>query len=228
MSIKGGLMAKEVVRVAVFMDGNYFVKVNNYYRFEHARRQNMSFAGLMEFVRGRVSAHEGLDRAYCQVVEAHWFRGRFSTNQMDQKYPEDGRLLKQMKVDRTLDDLLMYQGIVQHVLPMQVAPQTNQSSEKGIDVWLALEAFELAILKRYDVLVLLAGDGDYVPLVRKVNGLGTRVMVLGWEIDAARPPIKTSQSLLDEASYPVIMNSVIDDKSNKHDGEVQGIFPKRI
>jgi uncharacterized LabA/DUF88 family protein len=52
--------------------------------------------------------------------------------------------------------------------------------EKGIDVWLALEAYDLAVHKRFDVLVLFAGDQDFVPLVRKVNGLGTRVMLIAW------------------------------------------------
>ncbi len=41
-----------------------------------------------------------------------------------------------------------------------------------------VEAFELAIYKQFNVLALIACDGDYVPLVRKLNTLGTRVMVL--------------------------------------------------
>jgi len=34
----------------------------------------------------------------------------------------------------------------------------HAGTEKGIDVWFALEAYELAIHKRFDVCVLVAGD----------------------------------------------------------------------
>ena len=62
-----------------------------------------------------------------------------------------------------------------HYLPI------TAGGEKGIDVWLALEAFELAVHKRFDVVALIAGDGDFVPLLRKLNTMGTRVMLLGWD-----------------------------------------------
>ena len=60
-------------------------------------------------------------------------------------------------------------------------PLGPEGAEKGIDVWLALEAFELTIYRRYDVSVLLACDCDFLPLVRKLNTIGTRVMFLGWD-----------------------------------------------
>ncbi|RCU33026.1 NYN domain-containing protein, partial [Acinetobacter baumannii] len=55
--------------------------------------------------------------------------------------------------------------------------------EKGIDVWLALEALEQSYYKHYDFVVLLAGDGDYLPLLRKLNAFGIRVMLLFWEFE---------------------------------------------
>ncbi len=54
-------------------------------------------------------------------------------------------------------------------------------AEKGLDVWFALETYEMTLLKRYDVTVLVACDRDYLPLVRKLNALGGAVMVLGWD-----------------------------------------------
>jgi hypothetical protein len=62
-----------------------------------------------------------------------------------------------------------------HYLPL------GPEGEKGVDVWLALEAYELAIYKRFDVSVLVVCDGAFLPLVRKLNTLGTRVMLLGWD-----------------------------------------------
>jgi len=58
----------------------------------------------------------------------------------------------------------MREGVVTHYLPLTQSAG-RVIGEKGIDVWLALEAYELAIYKRFDVSVLIAGDGDFLPLV---------------------------------------------------------------
>jgi cold shock CspA family protein len=105
--------------------------------------------------------------------------------------------------------------------------------EKGIDVWLALEAYELAIYKRFDVSVLVACDGDFLPLVRKLNTLGTRVMLTAWDFEwmdrnQQQRTTRTAQVLLDEVSYPVMMHQVIEDRSRRNDPLVNGLFiPQR-
>ena len=48
----------------------------------------------------------------------------------------------------------------------------SHGMEKGVDVSLALETLELAIFKQFNILVLIASDGDYVPLVRKLMQWG--------------------------------------------------------
>ncbi len=62
-----------------------------------------------------------------------------------------------------------------------VDTRSQPPKEVGIDVWLALEAYDLAVHKKFDVLALVASDSDYVPLVRKLNSIGTRVMLLAWD-----------------------------------------------
>jgi len=117
----------------------------------------------------------------------------------------------------------MKEGIVTHYLP------SGRMGEKGIDVWLALEAFELAIYKRFNILALIACDGDYVPLVRKLNTLGTRVMVLGWDFEYTddngnERSTTTSIRLLDEVSYPILMHTIIDDKTRRNDPIINNLF----
>lgn len=218
-----------MTKIATFLDGNFFMIVTEYYKFQHQKKKYLSFNGLAEFVREEVSKQEQVDKRYCQIVEAHWFRGRFNTSQVIQQQADDAKRLKWMTNDRYRDDLFMYNGIVQHVYPVQYDHRTGKATEKGIDVWLALEAFELAVLKKFDVLALIAGDTDYVPLIRKLNGLGTRVMVLGWDFKYQLPSGKehitrTSQALLDECSYPIMMDGVINDRANTNNKVVQGLF----
>lgn len=72
-------------------------------------------------------------------------------------------------------------------------------------------------LLRLNVLVLIASDGDYVPLIRKLNTLGTRVMVLRWGFEYTNDfgkemTTRTSQDLIEEVSYPVAMHEIIDNR----------------
>ncbi len=215
-------MESPLKRVAVFYDGSFFQKVNQFYRYHHERKQFFNLRGLHEYIRHRVAGFEtGRNVALCQIVEAHYFRGRFSL--------EKAKAHGAVEIDRLIDEVLMRAGIVTHYYPMDETKSPPQ--EKGIDVWLALEAYDLAVHKRFDVLVLFSGDTDFVPLVRKVNGLGTRVMILG--VDIAPPgaaPIKTSQRLIDEASYTVMLSEEINSKTAKGDRIIDGLFntPKNV
>jgi len=195
-----------LTRIGVFYDGNYFLHVSNYYNFTHERRSRISINGLHDFIRKKVAEVENNETKRCQIVDAHYFRGRLTAGEASQR----GDLLF---YERVFDDILMAEGVTTHYLPVRSA--LGRKYEKGIDVWLALEAFEMAFYKRFDVLVLIAADGDYVPLARKLNTLGTRVMVLGWDFEymdeeGNRFFTRTSQDLLEEVTYPIAMQDVIE------------------
>ena len=212
-------MTTKLTRIGVFYDGGYFSHVSNYYAYNHPRKARLSVSGLHEFIRRQVADAEGVDMRYCQIVDAHYFRGRYSAQEAQSK----DRLL----MDRLFDDVLMNEGVVTHFLPLQT--RGGVTTEKGIDVWFALEAFELAMYKRFNVLVLIASDSDYVPLIRKLNTLGTRVMLLGWDfefVDQNQRTQKTttSISLMDEVTYPILMHNIIDDKTKRNDPVINNIF----
>ena len=200
-------MKDALTRIGIFYDGNFFHVVSSYYAYHHPRRARISISGLHDFIRERVAHEEQVNVRLCQVVDVHYFRGRFSADEANAA----GKLYS----DRMFDDVLVREGVTTHYLPMGVS-----GTEKGIDVWFALEAFELAMHERFDVCVLVAGDSDYVPLVRKLNSLGTRVMVVGWDFEYKDrgdriQTTKTAQALLEEVTYPVLLSSVIEDKTQK-------------
>jgi len=210
-----------LTRVGVFYDGNYFLHVSNYYNYSHERKSRISIAGLHDFIRHQVAHEEGTSEKLCQIVDAHYFRGRLSAHEASQQ----GNALF---YDRLFDDVLSSQGVTTHYLPLRTS-QTGLKQEKGIDVWLALEAFELAYYKRFNVLVLIASDGDYVPLIRKLNTIGTRVMVLGWDFEYTNENnksvvTKTSQDLLEEVTYPIAMHEVINNRVKKNDPLINNLF----
>ncbi|AUD01858.1 NYN domain-containing protein [Spirosoma pollinicola] len=212
-----------LTRIGVFYDGNYFLHVSNYYNYSHERRSRISISGLHAFIRRQVAEEEGVNERLCQIVDAHYFRGRLNAHEANQRG-------NQLFYDRLFDDILMSEGVVTHYLPVKTYQGYRQ--EKGIDVWLALEAFELAQYKKFDVVVLITSDGDYVPLIRKLNTLGSRIMVLSWDFEflneqGEKQVTRTSQDLLEEVSYPVGMHGLIDDRSRRNDIVIQNLFVKQ-
>jgi uncharacterized LabA/DUF88 family protein/cold shock CspA family protein len=212
-----------LTRIGVFYDGNYFLHVSNYYNYTHERRSRLAISGLHEFIRQRVALEEKTDRRLCQIVDAHYFRGRLNAHEANQRG-------NQLFYDRLFDDILMSEGVVTHYLPVKTFQGYRQ--EKGVDVWMALEAFELTQFKHFDVVVLLTADGDYVPLIRKLNTLGARVMVMSWDFDyhneqGERMITRTSQDLLEEVSYPVAMHELIEAGLRTNDPMVQNLFVKQ-
>lgn len=191
-------------RIAVCYDGNFFSHVSNYYKYAHDVSSRISISGLHEYIRHAIAELEGMPNTnFCPIVQSHFFRGRFSAKVADER--------QSLYNDRVFDDILMWEGIEVHYVPIK------GNEERGVDVMLALETYELAASGKVDIIVLIAGDRDYVPLVRKVLALGVKIMVLGWdfeykdELGRARQTF-TSDGLLSEATYPVEMQTVIGDQ----------------
>ena len=212
-------MNSPLIRVGVFYDGNYFLKISDYYYFQHERKARISLEGLHEYIRHQVAEEEDVDVRLAQITDAHFFRGRLSATEAREK----DRLFH----DRLLDDILMNLGVQTHYMALKT--RDGRLQEKGIDVWLSLEALELALHKTLDVVVLIAGDSDYVPLIRKLNTVGTRVMLLNWDFKyedfkGETRVTRASQQLLEQVTYPVAMHDVIDRGLQEQDEVVEALF----
>lgn len=210
-----------LIKIGVFYDGNYFLQASNYYAYGHPRRKRLSVAGIHEFIRHQIAELENTDLRSCKIVDAHYFRGRLNAYDASQR----GDLLFW---DRAFDDILMVEGVTTHYTPVKISPEGNRI-EKGIDVWLALEAFEIASLKKLDIVVLICCDGDYVPLLRKLNALGVKVMVLGWDVEYVNENnikivTRTSQELMEKASYPLSMHNIVDDRVKRNEMLINNLF----
>lgn len=210
-----------LLKIGVFYDGNYFLQASNYYAYGHARRKRLSVYGLHQFIRYQVADLENVEVHSCKVVDAHYFRGRLNAYDASQR----GDLLFW---DRAFDDILMSEGVNTHYLPIKLNSE-GQKIEKGIEVLMALETLEVARVKNLDVVVLVAGDSDFVPLIRKINALGIKVMVLGWDVEYVnengnRMTTRSSSELLEEASFPIMMNDIIDNSKGKREELVNDLF----
>jgi uncharacterized LabA/DUF88 family protein len=202
-----------LLTIGIFYDGNFFKHVSGYYKYEHSVHANISIHGLHEFITHYVASQEKVDVRYVQIVESHYFSGRLVADLAEEKHT--------LYHDRVFDEILMSEGVEQHYLPVH-------TTEKGIDVWLAIEALELSMLKHFSVVVLFAGDADFVPLARKLTSLGIRVMVIGCDfifMDGCQKEKRTltSTNLKRNCTYLVMINELVENLKNK-DPLIEEIF----
>lgn len=216
--------SSRTTRIGVFYDGNYLMHVSRYYNYVHDRKARISISGLHNFIRQRISDADGTPFELCPIVDAHYFRGRLGAYETAQRE-------KQLLYERVFDDILTNEGVTTHYLPIRIFGTSR--SESNTEVWLSLEAYELTLHKQFDVVVLIASDGDYTPLVRKLNTLGTRVMLVHWEFsyvdDLGRERVsQTSRDLVAESAYPIALHTLIDESTEGEDATIDALFvPKK-
>ena len=215
------MLGNRALKVGVFYDGSYFSHVSNYYNYVHAHHRRLHIGGLHDFVKHMVAEKEGVTPNLCHIIDAHFFRGRFSARDANEKP-------NQLYYDRVFDDVLMYNGVQTHYLP--VKDMQGRKKEKGIDVLMALETYELCMLKRYDVVALIASDGDHVPLVRKLHALGCKTMLIGWDFEftdeqsGELQTTRTSTDLWNEVTYPLEMANLVDEGLKDNDEVIRELF----
>lgn len=185
--------------IGVFIDGGYYAKIN---RGLKARdRSIIRVSSLFEYITSELAMQEGFDIADCQITEAHYFRGRFRV-----KEAYDKHLLYN---ERKFEDTLIENDVVFHYKHLREVERDGQTEvlEKGVDVWFALEAYELATFRKFDYVVLITGDADHQMLVRKLKALKIKTVLLTWNLTDVD---NTSQMLRDEVGQHWELSLIVD------------------
>lgn len=165
----------EFLSIGVFIDGGYYAKIN---RALKARdRSIIRVSSLFEYITSQLSMQEGLDISDCQITEAHYFRGRFRV-----KEAFDKNLLYN---ERKFEDTLIENDVVFHYKHLREVERDGHTEvlEKGVDVWFALEAYELARFRHFDYVVLITGDADHQMLVHKLKALKIKTVLITWNMN---------------------------------------------
>lgn len=186
------------ISVGVFIDGGYYAKVNR--ALKAVESSIIRVRSLFEFISTRLAREEGINPSDCQITEAHYFRGRYRV-----KEAYDKHLLYN---ERKFEDTLIENDVVFHYKHLRETERDGvvQVIEKGVDVWFALEAYELATFRHFDYVVLITGDADHEMLVRKLKALKIKTVLLTWnltDVDA------TSSLLREEAGHHWELSQVL-------------------
>lgn len=145
----------------------------------------------------------------------------------------------QSEKERAFESALVDAGIVPHFLAARETPKDPEDfsagftlAQQGVDVNIALDCLDMAHSDQFDVAVLIAGDEDFVPLVRKLTALGKRVIIAYFEIEEWKDENEhshratfCSRKLRDAASYTLNLNQLVDDSNWKNDMKALFIRP---
>lgn len=203
-------MNRKTLKIGIFYDGNFVNHVSDFYVFRHDIHSRLSLKGLQEFALNQIADKEGLNKEFCKIVDSHVYKGRSTAKSADERDVLYG--------ERVFDDACMYDGITTHYLPIK--KQRGRITEKGTDVWLALDAYEATIQKNLDIVVLVTSDTDFKPLIKKLHSLGAKTLLLSWNLewenDGEMQVTKTSRDLTEEVTWFIDVAKEFENNSEYH------------
>jgi uncharacterized LabA/DUF88 family protein len=199
---------KAFCRIGIFYDGSYFTYAQEF--FYHNRKLGwMDFQPFHLLIENTVRTYEQGYGNY-KIVHAAWFQGLFASTKAE---------LHQLRRDRMLYHDLMHAGIDPKYFPMSMS-----RSEKGADVALAIDAFQMGIDGQIDIAALVTGDADLIPLVRALLKQGVRVMAVYFEYKEGEYKSFINERLLRVCNYSLNVNGLESDRNTK--AIFRGLFRK--
>lgn len=218
-------------RVMVFYDGNFFKAGQIHFRYKENRGW-FSLPGLHGTLEKYISMKAKNPIELTKVVGAHYYDGRTSTQVADAEH---------LQRERAFEMALIEAGIVPHYLPVRetLGPKSTAEApqwllaQKGVDVHFALDVLDYAHTDRFDVAVLVTGDADFLPLVRKITSIGKQAMIAYFDIEPwvdsmgkSHNRTKCSADLLEAASWSLNFNHLVKDPDWKPDLKILFFHPK--
>lgn len=186
--------------IGLFIDGGYYTKVNE--ALEENLSLNINVTSLMAFIRQQVSQLSETEISTCHITESHYFRGRYRVNDANSKHL--------LYSERKFEDSLIENDVIFHYKHLREIQKEGCITvvEKGIDVWFALEAYELSIIRKFDYVVLVTGDADHEMLIRKLKALKIYTILLTWDVSDDHST-STAKLLKDEACTHIELNKIV-------------------
>lgn len=193
-------MIERYKSIGLFIDGGYYAKVNE--ALDESLSMNINMGRLMTFIREEIAQISNCDMTECHITESHYFRGRYRVNDADNKHL--------LYSERKFEDSLIENDVIFHYKHLREIHRGDNVTvvEKGIDVWFALEAYELAMIRQFDYVVLITGDADHEMLIKKLKTLKIHTVLLTWDVSEDNST-STARLLSDEACTHIELSQYV-------------------
>ena len=199
-------MSEDKIRAHLYIDGNFTVHIHKYLVKNY--NKTINWDKFIEFVKDRIAKEE--PGKTC-VIESHFFVGT-------------GTVTTDTERD-FLFNSMEHAGITKHATPLK-EKVSGGLKEDAVDTNLVFFATQ-DFYKRdeYDYLVLLAGDSDFVPLMRGLaqEAVKTFVVYMDFE-DKELGKTRTAQTLLENADIRESIETLLRERV---DEKIKGIFAER-
>ena len=138
-------MNNDIISIGLFIDGGYYAKVNQ--ALEETLQSKINVAALFSFIKEKVAQLEQDKEKNCLITESHFYRGRYKAYDAQKK--------NLLYSERRFEDSLIENDVVFHYKHLREIEKDGKTTviEKGVDVWFALEAYEIALYREFDYLV---------------------------------------------------------------------------
>lgn len=192
-------MDNNVISIGLFIDGGYYAKVN--LALENTLQSKINVSALFSFIKKKVAELEQGSEKNCLITESHFYRGRYKAYDAQKK--------NLLYSERRFEDSLIENDVVFHYKHLREIEKDGKMTiiEKGIDVWFALEAYEIALFREFDYVVLITGDADHEMLIRKLKAIKTKPILLTWNLTNQNA---TSRLLSEEAFEHIELSDVVE------------------
>lgn len=175
-----------VTKVGIFIDGRYLNRVSKYYSEEPGLMNHIDYRGLVEFLRLQTASIINKKQSSVVVSLCNFYIGM----------PERSSFGRLMSIKQSLLEV----GVSYKVFPNKKLPDGSMK-EQGVDVALA---FDAGMATNLDIIVLITGDGDFIPLLDGLQGMAKKTVILAyWNIGER---VRANQELIKTAKRKIDMN----------------------
>ncbi len=184
------------ISIGVFIDGGYFAEVA---MDAKAAGVNLGINQLLKFCKSYLAEHYAFDENDAHITEKHFYRGRYYAKAAKEKGITDR--------EREFEDTMITDDVVFHYKHLRTSPSNPlRVIEKGVDVWFALDTYEITIARDLDLVVVITGDGDHEMLLAKIKALKKRAILLTYN---AGEENSVAKLLREEASLHIELSEVL-------------------
>jgi uncharacterized LabA/DUF88 family protein len=168
-------------RVMIFIDGGYLKKkiseLSPDYEIDHSRLAHL----LSQHWKGGIAAIEP------RLIRVYYYDGSLVWEQIH-TYPDEGRYVDDLfneKIDEQkylekIDELEYFEVRRGHLILSTKGGVENRKNwewrQKGVDSLIAIDMITKAYQGQYDLGILVAGDLDFLEIVKATKNVGIRVM----------------------------------------------------
>jgi len=176
MPLMGSMMSRGLGlgTVMVFIDGGYLSK----YAIDHYEHNDINFLNLGNFLAKHAVSPERLEPQLARIYYYDGVPDEKDAELVEEKYRKDvlKKIMEKTKTQTDYLDKIEMFDLVEVKRGHQIISKKETPRQKGIDTLMAIDMITKAYEGQYDYAVLLAGDADFIEVIKAVKNTGPKVV----------------------------------------------------